>query len=156
MRTDRLLLAAGTALLTTCGVLALPAVAGATFLGASNGNVGFIAICDGVNIGQAVYSLSPNGSPPPTYSCPGGAAPNYTQSSAGGTDAMPFFSSDGSTLYFASNRSNGTTTPWAIYGVGYPATVSGSPGSQTDGATALTTPGGSQNDYAPTVSADGA
>jgi Tol biopolymer transport system component len=77
---------------------------------------------------------------------------------------MPYFSSQGSTLYFASNRSGNGNNPgangnFAIYQVTYPATgLSGSPGSQTDGAsqiTQLTSPG-SSNDYAPTVSADGA
>jgi hypothetical protein len=42
--------------------------------------------------------------------------------------------------------------------VAYPPTVSGAPGSQTDGAVQITFPaaaGGSSNDYAPTVSASG-
>ena len=117
----------------------------------------FISICDS-NIGQAVYSVNPVGSPPPTYACPGGANP-YTQSTAGSADSMPYFSSQGTTLYFASNRPGNGNNPgangnFAIYQVTYPPTVSGSPGSQTDGATQITFPGTS-NDYAPTVSADG-
>jgi hypothetical protein len=73
------LAAAGGAVLAAAGITATAGVAGATFTGASNGKVGLIATCDGVNIGQAVYSIDPNGSPPPTYSCPGGTAPNYTE-----------------------------------------------------------------------------
>jgi hypothetical protein len=143
-------------LLITAGAWA-PAPAGATFGGSSNGNVAFISICDS-NIGQAVYSVSPVGSPPPTYACPGGTNP-YTQSTAGSADSMPSFSSQGTTLYFASNRPGSGNNPgangnFAIYQVTYPSTVSGSPGSQTDGATQITFPG-SSNDYAPTVSADG-
>ena len=130
-------------LLITAGVWG-PLPAGATFSG-SNGNVAFASICDS-NIGQAIYSVSPTG----TYTCPSGATPNYTQSTAGSIDSMPYFSSQGTTLYFASNRAGN----FAIYQVPYPPTVSGSPGSQTDGAVQITSPGTS-NDYAPTVSADG-
>jgi hypothetical protein len=145
-------------LLITAGIWA-PSPAGATFTGATNGNVAFIAICDGVNIGQAVYSVNPAGTPPPTYTCPGGATPNYTQTTAGSTDSMPFFSSQGTTLYFSSNRPGSGNNPgangnFAIYQVAYPSTVAGAPGSQTDGAVQITFPTGA-NDYAPTVSADG-
>jgi len=148
-------------LLIAAGVWA-PSPAGATFSGATNGNVALAAICD-PTIGQAAYSINPNGSPPPTYSCPGGTAPNYTQSTAGGIDSMPYFDSLGTTLYFSSDRSASGNNPgangnFAIYQVAYPPTVSGSPGSQADGASQITFPaasGGTSNDYAPTVSADG-
>ncbi len=136
-------------LLVTAGIWA-PSPAGATFTGATNGNVAFASIC-GPTIGQAIYSVNPAGSPPPTYTCPGGTSPNYTQSTAGSIDSMPYFSAQGTTLYFSSNRASGS---FAIYQVPYPATISGSPGTQTDGAVQLTSPG-SSNDYAPTVSADG-
>lgn len=154
---------AGARALVVMGVLLVTAVvwvplpAGATFQGSTPGNVAFISICDS-NIGQAVYSVNPVGTPPPTYACPGGTNP-YTQSTAGSADSMPYFSSLGTTLYFASNRlgsgnNAGANGNFAIYQVTYPPTVSGSPGSQTDGATQITFPGTS-NDYAPTVSADG-
>ncbi len=144
------------ALLITAGLWA-PLPAGATFEGATPGNLAFISICDS-NIGQAIYSVNPVGGPPPTYACPGGANA-YTQSTAGSADSMPYFSSQGTTLYFASNRPGDGNNPgaggnFAIYQVAYPTTVSGSPGSQTDGAKQITFPVGS-NDYAPTVSADG-
>jgi len=142
-------MAAGAAVLGLGVVVANPALAGATFPGSSNGNVDFIAICDG-NIGQATYSLTPSA----TYTCPGGAAPNYTQTSAGSIDSMPYFNSAGTTLYFSSNRAGN----YAIYSVPYPATITGSPGSQVDGATQLTFPtanGGTNNDYAPTVDSGG-
>ncbi len=153
----RALVVMGVVLITA--VVWAPVPAAATFQG-SQGNVAFVANCGPA--GQAIYSVSPVGSPPPTYSCPGGTNP-YTQSTAGSADSMPYFSSQGSTLYFASNRPDNGNNPgangnFAIYQVTYPATgLSGSPGSQTDGAsqiTQLTSPG-SSNDYAPTVSADG-
>ena len=145
-------------LLVAAGVWA-PVPAGATFQG-SQGNVAFIANCGPA--GQVIYSVNPVGNPPPTYACPGGSNP-YTQSTAGSADSMPYLSSQGSTLYFASDRPGDGNNPgangnFAIYQVAYPSTnLSGSPGSQTDGAsqiTQLTSPG-SSNDYAPTVSADG-
>ncbi len=144
------------ALLITAGIWA-PVPAGATFTGATPGNVAFVSICNS-SIGQAVYSVNPVGSPPPTYACPGGTNP-YIQSTAGSADSMPYFSSGGTTLYFASNRLSNGNNPgangnFAIYQVAYPPSVSGSPGSQIDGATQITFPGTS-NDYAPTVSADG-
>ena len=148
-------------LLMAAGIWAA-APAGATFSGATNGNVAFASICAST-IGQATYSLNPNGSPPPTYSCPGGSSPNYTQSTVGGIDSMPSFDAQGTTLYFSSDRPGSGNNPgangnFAIYQVTYPSTVSGSPGSQTDGATQITFPaaaGGTSNDYAPTVSTDG-
>ena len=75
-------------LLGLMGIMAItvgisyPVPAGATFSGAQNGNVAFASICDS-NTGQAIYSINQNGSPPPTYTCPGGAPPHYTQSTAG-------------------------------------------------------------------------
>jgi hypothetical protein len=155
-------------LLGLMGIMAItvgisyPVPAGATFSGAQNGNVAFASICDS-NTGQAIYSINQNGSPPPTYTCPGGAPPNYTQSTAGSIDSMPYFSSQGTTLYFSSDRPGTGNNPgangnFAIYQVAYPPTVSGSPGSQTDGAVQITFPaagGGSINDYAPTLSASG-
>jgi len=78
-------------LLMAAGIWA-PVPAGAAFSGATNGNVAFASICTST-IGQATYSLNPNGSPPPTYSCPGGTSPNYTQSTAGSIDSMPYFDS---------------------------------------------------------------
>jgi hypothetical protein len=155
-------------LLGLMGIMAItagisyPVPAGATFNGAQNGNVAFASICDS-NTGQAIYGINPNGSPPPTSTCPGGASPNYTQSTAGSIDSMPYFSSQGTTLYFSSDRPSTGNNPgangnFAIYQVTYPPTVSGTPGSQTDGAVQITFPaagGGSSNDYAPTVSASG-
>ena len=150
---SRLLYACGITLVI--GGALVPTAAQASFPGSTNGNLAFVAICD-PTIGQPVYSLDPSGAPPPTYSCPSGTAPNYTQSTAGSTDSMPYFSADGNTLYFSSSRA--TPGNNAIFSVPYPTTVSGSPGSQTDGATQLTFPtsgANSFNDYAPTVSPDG-
>jgi Tol biopolymer transport system component len=131
-----------------------PTLAGATLPGAEDGNVAFVAICDGQKIGQAIYSLNPNGGSPLTFSCPGGTAPSSTQASAGSIDSMPYFSADGTTLFLASNRLGNE----AIFEVHYPSTIAGLPGSQADGATQLTFPatdGENFNDYAPTVSSNG-
>jgi hypothetical protein len=149
-------------LLATSAGIWYAAPAGATFTGASNGNVAFASICNST-IGQAVYSLNPNGGSPPTYTCPGGTAPNYTQSTAGSIDSMPYFSSQGTTLYFSSDRLSTGNNPgangnFAIYQVAYPPTVTGAQGSQSDGALQITFPaasGGSSNDYAPTVDQNG-
>ncbi len=148
-------------LVATAG-LWLAAPAGATFTGATNGNVAFaVAACNAS--GQAIFSLNPSGGPPP-YSCPGGTPPNFTQSTAGAIDSMPYFSSLGTTLYFASDRAASANNPgadgnFAIYQVAYPPTVTGSPGSQSDGGIQITFPdpstSGSTNDYAPTVDQNG-
>ena len=160
LRISRLFGLAG--LLAAWAGIWIAAPAGATFTGASNGNVAFASICNST-IGQAVYSLNPNGTSPPTYTCPGGTAPNYTQSTAGSIDSMPYFSSQGTTLYFSSDRLSNGNNPgangnFAIYQVAYPPTVTGTQGSQSDGATQITFPaanGGSSNDYAPTVDQNG-
>jgi hypothetical protein len=77
---------------------------------------------------------------------------------------MPYFSSLGTTLYFASDRATSANNPgadgnFAVYQVAYPPTVTGSPGSQSDGALQITFPdpgaAGSTNDYAPTVDQNG-
>lgn len=141
------------------------APAGATFTGVTNGNVAFtVASCSAS--GQAIYSLNPVGGPPPPppYTCPGGAPPNLTQSTAGGIDSMPYFSSLGTTLYFASDRAASPNNPgadgnFAIYQVAYPPIVTGTAPSQSDGALQITFPDpgatGSTNDYAPTVDQNG-
>jgi hypothetical protein len=127
------------AVLLLAAALAGGAPATASFLG-GDGDLAFVADCGN---GQQVWSVS--------SSSTGNTCSAYKAQTAGATDAMPYFSDGGATLYFASNR-NG---PWTIYSVPYSnaanVTASG------DGATALTNPGavtGAQ-DYAPTVSADG-
>ena len=151
-RIDRAMIAVGAAALGAGTAIWAGGVAEASFAGSANGKIGFVAICD-PSIGQAVYTVDPNGSPPATYNCPGRTAPDYTQSTAGATDSMPFFAKDGQTLFFSSDR-NPPSTSFALYSVPFGAPINGAPGAQTDGATQLTTPG-SNNDYAPTVSGDG-
>ena len=138
-------------LLIAAGIWA-PAQAGATFTGSANGNIAFAAVCNGPQ-GQPTWTLNPNGSPPPTSTCPGGTAPNYTQETAGSTDSMPFFDATGTEIYFSSDRGDpATNPPYRIYEVAYPATgLSGTSPNQTDAATPLTTPPTGANDYAPTV-----
>jgi len=111
-------------------------LATASFSG-GNGDLDFVADCGN---GQQVWSV-PSSSADNTCS-------SYTAQTAGATDAMPYFSESGTTLYFASNR-NG---PWAIYSVPYPNASNVS--SSGDVASQLTSPG-SSDDYAPTVSGDG-
>jgi hypothetical protein len=152
----KILVSAGGALLAMGAPLATAPPAWATFPGSLNGNIAFVALCNNT-IGEPVYSINPNGSPPPTYTCPGGVLPNYTQSSAGPNDSEPYFSSQGSTLYFSGSRA-ATNNSFAIYSVPYPPSIGGSPPSQTDGATQISFPtanGNSFNDYDPTVDAGG-
>lgn len=153
IRADHVLVGIGAITIAMGSLAWVGGTAGATFAGGANGKVAFVAICNPA-IGQAVYTIDPNGSPPPTYSCPGSTAPNYAQSTAGATDSMPYFTKDGQTMYFSSNRGTTTSQPFALYSVPYGSTISGSAGSQSDGAVKLTDPGTS-NDYAPTVSGDG-
>ena len=119
-------------LLATVG--AIPAAA--SFSG-GNGALDFVADCGN---GQQVWSVS--------SSSTNNTCSSYTAQTAGATDATPYFSASGMTLYFASDRSG----PWTIYSAPYSnatnVTLSG------DGATPLTDPGAS-DDYAPTVSQNG-
>jgi hypothetical protein len=120
---------------------ALSAVVGAgtatASFGGANGALAFVADCGN---GQQVWSVSDASTD--------NTCTSYTAETAGATDAMPYFSGSGATLYFASDR-NG---PWTIYSVPYPNASNVT--SNGDGATALTDPGTS-DDYAPTVSGDG-
>src|SRR5208282_2815023 len=97
---DRVAIAAAVGFLTAGGVLMGGGVASATFAGA-NDAIAFSSSCGN---GEAIYSV-PNGTT--NSECPPGnppANPAYTQNTAGSIDAMPFFSSDGGTLYFSSDR----------------------------------------------------
>jgi len=142
---DRAAIGAAVGLLATGGVLAGVGVASATFPG-TNDAIAFASTCGNT---EAIYSVA-NGTT--NSECPPGtppANPAYTQSTSGSIDAMPFFSSDGGTLYFSSDRGStfGSPVPWSIYSVAYPSTAS-SP------VNTLATPASGYNDFAPTVTAD--
>ncbi len=145
MRFDRVAIGAGSVLLVAGGVMAGGGVASATFPG-TNDAIAFASTCGN---SEAIYSV-PNGTT--NSECPPGNPPGnpaYTQSTSGSIDAMPFFSSDGSTLYFSSDRGStfGNPVPWSIYSVAYPSTAASA-------VNTLATPASGYNDFAPAVTAD--
>jgi Tol biopolymer transport system component len=121
------------------GVLIDAGVASATFAG-PNDVIAFSSTCGST---VAIYTV-PNGTVDSV--CPTTGSPSYTQATSGSIDAMPFWSSDGNTLYFSSDRGSsfGNPATWSIYSVAYPS----SPSSLV---TTLATPPAGYNDYAPTV-----
>jgi hypothetical protein len=141
--TERVAIAAAVGFLIFGGTLMGGGIASATFPG-GNDAIAFSSSCGN---GEAIYSV-PNGTT--NSECPPGAPPAnpaYTQNTTGSIDAMPFFSSNGSTLYFSSDRgSPGNPGPWSIYSVPYPSTTS-------TPITTLATPPSGYNDFAPTVTA---
>ena len=121
MRFDLVAIGTGSVLLVAGGVLAGGGVASATFPGTDDA-IAFASTCGN---SEAIYSVA-NGTT--NSECPPGNPPGnpaYTQSTSGSIDAMPFFSSDGSTLYFSSDRgfTFGNPVPWSIYSVAYPSTA---------------------------------
>jgi Tol biopolymer transport system component len=137
-------LAAAFGFLTVGVVLMGEGVASATFEGA-NDAIAFASTC---NSGEAIYSV-PTGET--DTACPGnsyGDTP-YTQSTSGSIDAMPYFSSDGGTLFVSSDRGGtfGNPAPWAIFSVAYPSTP-------LSAVNTLVTPPTGYDDFAPTVTAD--
>lgn len=148
MRTHRMISAAGAALVGLGTIIISPGLAGATFGGAAytNGDIAFVGNCNGGN--QEILYVNPS-----TVSTPPPACTSFGQQTLTGTDAEPFYSPSTTTVYFESSRSGS----FALYSI--PATYSGSvadgvPG-DPDGATQLTFPTGSSQDFAPTVSGDG-
>jgi hypothetical protein len=148
VRVDRLIAAAGTVLLSAGLVAASAGVADATFGGAgdTNGDIAFVGNCNGGN--QQILYVNPAAVSNPPPSCSG-----YGEQTLTGTDAEPFYSADSKTVYFESSRSGS----FAIYSI--PSVFSGNVGDGTpgdpDGATQLTFPTGSNQDFAPTISSDG-
>src|SRR3984957_17565053 len=140
-RMHSIMIAVAAALLATTGVLADAGIAGATFAGTNN-VIAFASTCSNT---EAIYTV-PNGTVDSV--CPTTGTPTYTQATSGSIDAMPFWSSNGNTLYFSSDRGSsfGNPAAWAIYSVAYPSTPSST-------VTTLASPPTGYNDYAPTVSA---
>ena len=136
---DRVAIAVAVGFLTAGGVLMGGGIASATFPGA-NDAIAFASSCGNT---EAIYSV-PNGTVDAV--CPGAGSPQYTQSTSGSIDSMPFFSSDGGRLYFSSSRA-AFGAPFSIYSVAYPSTPSST-------LITLATPPSNDNDYAPTVTAD--
>lgn len=114
--------------------------AAAAFPGA-NGDIAFVSTRDN-NV--AIYQVNPNGSGLGTMS---GDESNTTPLTNGSVDAEPFYSPDGSTVYFSSNRSG----LWAIYSIAQSAEEP--PTTPTE----LSQISGSEShdDYSPSVAPDG-
>jgi Tol biopolymer transport system component len=115
--------------------------ANAAFPGA-NGDIAFVSTRDN-NV--AIDQVDPNGAGVGTES---GDQSNTTPLTNGAPDAEPFYSPDGTTVYFSSSRSG---SHWAIYSIlqstpeppATPVELSQVPGSETD------------DDYSPSVAPDG-
>jgi hypothetical protein len=116
-----------------------PGVAHATF-GSVNGVVDFTSSCTGV---QQIFWVNPT-SPPSPETCANYTGTHGGQQTAGGSDSEAFFTPNGSTVYFSSNRS--ASLQWQIYSI---TTVTN--GNAVDGATTVTTPPSGSNDYGPTI-----
>jgi hypothetical protein len=158
LRISPILFSASAVLLGTGVITAGGGVAGASFSG-NNGALVWSAVCLEVP-GQQIWS-APNQasgltcpSSPTTPISPSSPYSYYIPVTAGATDSMPYFESDGSAVFFSSSRPNsGGTSQNAIWTVKYPNTVTGSTAPYIDNAVQLTNPSGTAGyDYAPTVS----
>jgi hypothetical protein len=125
------------------------APAGAAFPGA-DGDIAFVSTRSDTT---AIYQVNPNyvGAAGAGLGTPTGDAAATTGLTVGAVDAEPFYSPDGSRVFFSSDRSG----HWAIYDIAQSSAVTGT--TTTDGAIEISqVPGGeSYDDYAPSVSPDG-
>ena len=130
-----------TALAGSVSMFLLVPVASAAYSG-TNGNIAFSSTR---NSNIALYQVDPND--------PVGTAPEdqaaTSQLSLGGADVEPFYSPDGETAYFSSDRDNAGF--WVIYSL-----PAGTPESASNPAEELSQVSGSEshNDYAPSVAKD--
>ena len=120
----------------------LPSVAQAAFPG-SNGDIAFVSTR---NNATAVYQVNPEASGVGTVSGDNAATTSFTDGGGLGLDAEPFYSPDGATVYFSSNR----TGDWVIYSLVQ--TSSEPPATPT---MLSQSSGGTFDDYAPSVAPDG-
>jgi hypothetical protein len=115
---------------------------------ASTGNLGAVTTNNGA---QILYQAQPASSPPSSFH----NIANMT-TTAGGTDASPFYSADGKWSYFSSNATS-STGDFAVYSL--PAGVSPGAGADARIELSLGPPGGPAtevgNDFVPTVTPDG-
>jgi MYXO-CTERM domain-containing protein len=136
----RVLIAVGVAgLLGGTWWMVIPPAA-AAFPGA-NGDIAFVSTR---NNNVAIYQVNPSGTGIGTAT---GDEANTTPLTNGAVDAEPFYSPDGNTVFFSSNRSG----RWAIYSI--PQSAEEPPTSPTE----LSQVSGSetQDDYSPSVAPDG-
>lgn len=105
---QRTLIAAGVAAVTAGAWLAAAPTAGAAF----PGNNGLIAFVSTRSNQVAVYQVNPQAQNLGTVAGDQ-AATNQITDGGGDDDAEPFYSADGNTIYFSSNRSG----RWAIYSI---------------------------------------
>ncbi len=139
----RSLIAAGVAAVTFGAWLAAAPIASAAFPG-QNGDIAFVSTR---NNAVAVYQVNPNAANLGTVAGDEAATTTLTDGGLSGDDAEPFYSADGTMVYFSSNRSG----DWVIYSI---------PQTGQEPATTpaeLSQVSGSENhdDYAPTVSPNG-
>lgn len=147
MRIGRAAIVAGAAsLLAGVAITAAPP-AGATFPG-GNGKVAFVTTRAGGGA-PAIFQVDPDA---PAVGTPAGNVAATTQlTGASNVDAEPFYSPDGATVLFSSNRSG----RFAIYSL--PANSSPDVATQTDSAALLSQalPADAHDDFAPSMSPDG-
>jgi Tol biopolymer transport system component len=110
---------------------------------ASNGDIAFSSTRDG-NI--AIYQVNPTD---PDLGTPAGDQSATSELTLGGADVEPFYSPDGKTVYFSSDRD--AANEWVIYSV-----AQASPESSTAPATELSAFPGQEvnNDYSPSAAPD--
>jgi Tol biopolymer transport system component len=123
--------------------------AGAAFPGA-DGDIAFVSTR---NDTTAIYQVDPNyaGAAGAGLGTATGDAAATTGLTVGAVDAEPFYSPDGSQVFFSSDRSG----HWAIYDIAQSSAVTAT--ATTDGATELSQVSGGEahDDYAPSVGPDG-
>ena len=145
-RIDRWLMAFGLAGITGGAWFAVTAPAGAAYPGV-NGDIAFFSTRSSMNVIWQVNPTGANG----TAAGDQAATTELTNgggADVGGIDAEPFYSPDGQTVFFDSNR----TGNWVIFSVpqATPEPPAASELSQPSGANPATSP----NDYGPSVASD--
>jgi len=111
------------------------------------GTNGDIAFSSTRSDNVAIYQVNPNG---PNLGSPAGDQSATSALTLGGADVEPFYSPDGKTVYFSSDRD--LANDWAIFSV-----PQGTPESASEPARELSAVAGNEahNDYAPSVAPDG-
>jgi Tol biopolymer transport system component len=143
---------------TLCGAATLVVATDPAAFGAYPSYNGDIAFASTRNNNVAIYQVNPGAAPVGTATgdigTSSGDQENTTELTAGATDAEPFYSPDGKTVYFSSDRTNN----WEIYSIAQSSPDLTSESSPTDTATELSqspTETTTDDDYSPSVAPDG-